>query len=81
MYHTVCHIASGADHLIKARNLYFLPLHELHPCILRHNLTTLHIFFMKSSTILKSSFAVAPLLIGLQKSMSSLIVIPSAYHI
>jgi hypothetical protein len=32
----------------------------------------MHFSFMKSSTILKSSSAVAPLFIGLQKSMSSL---------
>jgi hypothetical protein len=36
----------------------------------------MHFSLMKSSTIMKSSFAVALLFIGLQKSMSSLIVIP-----
>jgi hypothetical protein len=36
--------------------------------------------FKKSSTILKSSFAAALLFICLQKSTSSLIVVPSTYH-
>jgi hypothetical protein len=76
------HVASGADRLTKACGL------SLFPAITRvasvHTPTQSNNFLlysrMKSSTILKSSFAVALLVIGLQERMSSLIVVPSTHH-
>jgi hypothetical protein len=74
-------VAYGADSLIKA----CVPLF---PAISRatsvHTPTQSDHFmlfsFMKSSTILKRSFALSLLYIGLQQSVSSLIVVPSTYR-